>query len=111
MNENINKSITGCTAKKSEKCIPAEIVGCANSATSTLPVEIAGCAKIPEGSELANMVTNDAKMVTNDAKMVANVAKMVINEAKRVTKLAFNLVVKNDVNLALPPRFLQVLIE
>ncbi|GFU69152.1 mariner Mos1 transposase [Trichonephila clavipes] len=45
--------------------------------------------KIPEGSELANMVVNDAKMVVNDT----------------------NLVSKNDANLALPPRFRQVLIE
>ncbi|GFV56872.1 hypothetical protein TNCV_3671461 [Trichonephila clavipes] len=46
-----------------------------------------------EGFELANMVANDTKMVANDAKMVANV------------------VTKNDANLALPPRFRQVLIE
>ncbi|GFS68811.1 hypothetical protein TNCV_408991 [Trichonephila clavipes] len=46
-------------------------------------------AKIPEGSELAKIVANDAK----------------------VTKLAANLVSKNDANLALPPRFRQVLIE
>ncbi|GFT62261.1 hypothetical protein TNCV_1701361 [Trichonephila clavipes] len=45
---------------------------------------------IPEGSELANMVANDAKMVA---------------------KFAANLVAKNDANLALPPRFRQVLIE
>ncbi|GFX69239.1 hypothetical protein TNCV_3564151 [Trichonephila clavipes] len=44
---------------------------------------------IPKGSELANMVANDAK----------------------VAKLAANLVTKNDANLALPPRFRQVLIE
>ncbi|GFW81249.1 hypothetical protein TNCV_375971 [Trichonephila clavipes] len=49
--------------------------------------------KIPEGSEFA-------KMVANYAKMVANVAKF-----------APNLVAKNDANLALPPRFRQVLIE
>ncbi|GFT80219.1 hypothetical protein TNCV_2187141 [Trichonephila clavipes] len=42
--------------------------------------------KIPEGFELANMVTNDAK-------------------------LAANLVSKNDANVALPPKFRQVLIE
>ncbi|GFV29139.1 hypothetical protein TNCV_4601711 [Trichonephila clavipes] len=40
----------------------------------------------PEGSELANMVANDAK-------------------------LAANLISKNDANLALLPRFRQVLIE
>ncbi|GFT34565.1 uncharacterized protein TNCV_4125231 [Trichonephila clavipes] len=40
---------------------------------------------IPEGSELANMVSNDAKMVT------------------KVAKMATNLVAKNDANLALPP--------
>ncbi|GFW79988.1 hypothetical protein TNCV_983971 [Trichonephila clavipes] len=49
--------------------------------------------KIPEGSDLANMVANDPKMVA------------------KVAKLATNLVAKNDVNLALPPRFRQVLIE
>ncbi|GFT34741.1 hypothetical protein TNCV_2898801 [Trichonephila clavipes] len=49
--------------------------------------------KIPEGSELANMVANDAKIVI------------------KVVKLATNLVAKNDANLALPPRFRQVLIE
>ncbi|GFX21695.1 hypothetical protein TNCV_1200751 [Trichonephila clavipes] len=49
--------------------------------------------KIPEGSELANMVANDAKMVA------------------KVTKLTANLVAKNDANLALPPRFRQFLIE
>ncbi|GFX45580.1 hypothetical protein TNCV_175731 [Trichonephila clavipes] len=42
--------------------------------------------KIPESSELANMVAKDAKM-------------------------AANLVDKNDANLVLPPRFRQVLIE
>ncbi|GFX41644.1 hypothetical protein TNCV_3110401 [Trichonephila clavipes] len=42
--------------------------------------------KIPEGYELANMFT-------------------------KVTKLAANLVAKNDANLVLPPRFCQVLIE
>ncbi|GFS73293.1 hypothetical protein TNCV_4711771 [Trichonephila clavipes] len=41
---------------------------------------------VTEGSELANMVA-------------------------KVTKLAANLVSKNDANLALPPRFHQVLIE
>ncbi|GFY30844.1 hypothetical protein TNCV_3120041 [Trichonephila clavipes] len=46
-----------------------------------------------EGSELANMVAKDAKMVT------------------KVAKLAANFVAKNDANLALPPRFCQVLIE
>ncbi|GFX39045.1 hypothetical protein TNCV_3426311 [Trichonephila clavipes] len=45
---------------------------------------------IPEGSELANMVANDAKMVA---------------------KLASKLVSKNNANLALPSRFRQVLIE
>ncbi|GFY03057.1 hypothetical protein TNCV_980621 [Trichonephila clavipes] len=45
--------------------------------------------KIPEGSELANKVTNDAKMVAKVAKWTA----------------------KNDANLALPPRFHQVLIQ
>ncbi|GFX93370.1 hypothetical protein TNCV_151761 [Trichonephila clavipes] len=45
--------------------------------------------KSPEGSELANMVSNDVN----------------------VAKLAANLVTKNDANLALPPRFRQVLIE
>ncbi|GFV95042.1 hypothetical protein TNCV_1030401 [Trichonephila clavipes] len=49
--------------------------------------------KIPEGSEIANMVANDAKMVA------------------KVAKLAVNLVAKNDAYLALPPRFRQVLIE
>ncbi|GFV19597.1 hypothetical protein TNCV_478231 [Trichonephila clavipes] len=49
--------------------------------------------KIPEGSELANMVVNDAKRLTN------------------VATLATNLVDKNDANLALPPRFRQVRIE
>ncbi|GFY25506.1 hypothetical protein TNCV_2486261 [Trichonephila clavipes] len=49
--------------------------------------------KIPEGSELANMVATDTKMVT------------------KVAKLAANLVTKNDANLALPPGFRQVLIE
>ncbi|GFU08036.1 hypothetical protein TNCV_1527741 [Trichonephila clavipes] len=49
--------------------------------------------KIPKGSELANMVPNDAKMVA------------------KVAKLATNLVAKNDVNLALPPRFRQVLVD
>ncbi|GFX67497.1 hypothetical protein TNCV_3463861 [Trichonephila clavipes] len=33
------------------------------------------------------------------------------NDAKMVAKLAANLVAKNDANLALPPRFRQVLIE
>ncbi|GFW83512.1 hypothetical protein TNCV_4590131 [Trichonephila clavipes] len=42
-----------------------------------------------EGSELANMVANYAKMVAKVA----------------------NLLAKNDTNLALPPRFRQVLIE
>ncbi|GFW88867.1 hypothetical protein TNCV_2683011 [Trichonephila clavipes] len=42
-----------------------------------------------EGSELANMVANDAKRVAKVAKLAA----------------------KNDTNLALPPRFRQVLIE
>ncbi|GFS87956.1 hypothetical protein TNCV_5126111 [Trichonephila clavipes] len=46
--------------------------------------------KIPDGFELANMVATDAKMVA---------------------KLTTNLVSKNDANLALPPRFRQVLIE
>ncbi|GFS66493.1 hypothetical protein TNCV_3857141 [Trichonephila clavipes] len=41
------------------------------------------------GSELANMVVNDAKMLAKVA----------------------NLVTKNDVNVALPPRFRHVLIE
>ncbi|GFX88167.1 hypothetical protein TNCV_159821 [Trichonephila clavipes] len=45
--------------------------------------------KIPEGSELTNMVANDAKMVTKVA----------------------NLVSKNYAKLALPPNFGQVLIE
>ncbi|GFU65110.1 hypothetical protein TNCV_1162981, partial [Trichonephila clavipes] len=45
------------------------------------------------GSELANMIANDANMVA------------------RVAKLAANLVAKNDANLALPPRFRQILIE
>ncbi|GFT96712.1 hypothetical protein TNCV_1159121 [Trichonephila clavipes] len=45
------------------------------------------------------MVTNDAKMVANDTEMVTKVAKMVAKVAK------------NDANLALPPRFRQVLIE
>ncbi|GFW29534.1 hypothetical protein TNCV_1549451 [Trichonephila clavipes] len=49
--------------------------------------------KNPEGSELENMFANDAKMVV------------------KVAKLAANLVAKNDANLALPPRFHQVLIE
>ncbi|GFT58951.1 uncharacterized protein TNCV_185701 [Trichonephila clavipes] len=44
-------------------------------------------------SKLANMVTNDAKMFA------------------KVTKLATDLVAKNDANLTLPPRFRQVLIE
>ncbi|GFX61732.1 hypothetical protein TNCV_2591751 [Trichonephila clavipes] len=39
-------------------------------------------------------------MVTNNAKMVS-----------KVSKLAANLVAKNNANLALPPRFRQVLIE
>ncbi|GFT17110.1 hypothetical protein TNCV_4738361 [Trichonephila clavipes] len=43
-------------------------------------------------------------MVANDAKIVAN---LVANDAKIVA----NLVAKNDANLALPPRFRQVLIE
>ncbi|GFS50458.1 hypothetical protein TNCV_3196851 [Trichonephila clavipes] len=47
--------------------------------------------KIPEGSELAQMVANDAQMVASDANMVAKVAKLAAN-------------------LALPPRFRQVLI-
>ncbi|GFU48185.1 hypothetical protein TNCV_4224741, partial [Trichonephila clavipes] len=42
--------------------------------------------EIPKGAELANMATNDAKKVAN-------------------------LVSNNDSNLALPPRFRQVLIE
>ncbi|GFU34868.1 hypothetical protein TNCV_2991891 [Trichonephila clavipes] len=46
-----------------------------------------------KGSELANMVTKDVKMVA------------------KVAKLATNLVAENDANLALPPRFRQVLIE
>ncbi|GFU21844.1 integrase catalytic domain-containing protein [Trichonephila clavipes] len=46
--------------------------------------------KIPEGSELANKVANDTKMVA---------------------KLTTNLVAKNDANLALPPRFRQVLFQ
>ncbi|GFU05303.1 hypothetical protein TNCV_3262531, partial [Trichonephila clavipes] len=33
------------------------------------------------------------------------------SELAKVTKLAANLVVKSDANLALPPRFRQVLIE
>ncbi|GFV26145.1 hypothetical protein TNCV_4887761 [Trichonephila clavipes] len=45
--------------------------------------------KIPDGSELANMAANDAKMVVEVAKLAA----------------------KNDANLALLPRFCQVLIE
>ncbi|GFU20037.1 hypothetical protein TNCV_1191811 [Trichonephila clavipes] len=49
--------------------------------------------KNPEGPKLANMVTNDAKLVT------------------KVTKLAVNSVTKMDANLALLPRFHQVLIE
>ncbi|GFV51969.1 hypothetical protein TNCV_1323221 [Trichonephila clavipes] len=49
--------------------------------------------KIPEGSELANMVANDATMIAEVAKLTAN------------------LVAKKDANLALPPRFRQVLIE
>ncbi|GFW96144.1 hypothetical protein TNCV_958571 [Trichonephila clavipes] len=53
------------------------------------PVDV----KFPEGSELANMVTNDAKMVAN------------------IAKFAANLVAKNDANLALPPRCRQVLNE
>ncbi|GFX28737.1 hypothetical protein TNCV_4249761 [Trichonephila clavipes] len=53
-----------------------------------------GGGKIPEGFELADMVSNDAKVV---AKLAAN--------------LCANLVAKNDVNLALPPSFRQVLIE
>ncbi|GFW64240.1 voltage-dependent L-type calcium channel subunit alpha-1C [Trichonephila clavipes] len=44
--------------------------------------------KIPEGSELANMVANDAKMIAKVAKLAA----------------------KNDANLALPPRFRQAII-
>ncbi|GFV16526.1 hypothetical protein TNCV_2468531, partial [Trichonephila clavipes] len=43
--------------------------------------------------ELANKVTNDAKMVAKFAKLTAN------------------LVAKNDANLALPPRFRQILIQ
>ncbi|GFX17036.1 hypothetical protein TNCV_4265621 [Trichonephila clavipes] len=56
---------------------------------------MSGCSgqKIPEGSELASKVTNDAKMVA------------------KVAKLTANLVAKNDANLALPPRFRQVLIQ
>ncbi|GFS55427.1 hypothetical protein TNCV_1627071 [Trichonephila clavipes] len=57
------------------------------------PVGYTGSYKIPEGSELANMFTNDAEMVA------------------KVAKLAANLVAKNDANLALLPRFRQVLIE
>ncbi|GFX69572.1 hypothetical protein TNCV_1769411 [Trichonephila clavipes] len=49
--------------------------------------------KNPEGSELTNMLANDTKMVT------------------KVVKLDVNLFAKNDANLALPPRFRQVLIE
>ncbi|GFV04037.1 hypothetical protein TNCV_916611 [Trichonephila clavipes] len=56
--------------------------------------------KIPEGSELANMVAKVAKMVGKVAKMVT-----------KAPKLAATLVAKNDDNLALPPRFRQVLIE
>ncbi|GFY07908.1 transposable element Tcb1 transposase [Trichonephila clavipes] len=46
--------------------------------------------KIPEGSELANKVSNDAKMVT------------------QVTKSTANVIAKNDANLALPARFREV---
>ncbi|GFW26960.1 hypothetical protein TNCV_1377981 [Trichonephila clavipes] len=46
--------------------------------------------KNPEGPKLTNMVANDAK---------------------KVNKLAAHLANKNDANLALPPRFRQVLIE
>ncbi|GFV65396.1 hypothetical protein TNCV_2638261 [Trichonephila clavipes] len=52
-------------------------------------LHVAYCQKIPNGSELANMVANDAKLA----------------------KLASSLVAKNDANLTLPPRFRQVLIE
>ncbi|GFY10388.1 hypothetical protein TNCV_1462781 [Trichonephila clavipes] len=52
--------------------------------------ELSPIEHIPEGSELANMVTNNTKMVA---------------------KLAANMVTKNDANLALPPRFRQILIE
>ncbi|GFV91606.1 hypothetical protein TNCV_4761711 [Trichonephila clavipes] len=48
--------------------------------------------KNPEGPKLANLIANDAKMATKVAKLVAN------------------LVVKKA-NLALSPRFRQVLIE
>ncbi|GFX48819.1 hypothetical protein TNCV_902011 [Trichonephila clavipes] len=45
--------------------------------------------KIPEGSELANKVVNDAKIVAKVAKLTANLVA----------------------NLALPPKFRQVLIQ
>ncbi|GFV30205.1 uncharacterized protein TNCV_96821 [Trichonephila clavipes] len=49
--------------------------------------------EIPEGSELANKIANDAKMVA------------------KVAKLTANLIAKNDANLDLPPRFRKVLIQ
>ncbi|GFU50525.1 hypothetical protein TNCV_4883931 [Trichonephila clavipes] len=45
------------------------------------------------GSELANMVSNDTKRIAKVAKLDANLGS------------------KNDANLALPPRFRQVLIK
>ncbi|GFU79569.1 hypothetical protein TNCV_4713901 [Trichonephila clavipes] len=53
---------------------------------SPLPCCGAAHLKIPEGFELVNMVA-------------------------KLAKLATNMVAKNDANLALPPRFRQVLIE
>ncbi|GFW37250.1 hypothetical protein TNCV_5021481 [Trichonephila clavipes] len=58
----------------------------------------------PAGSEYAETVrSNNCK----DSRGFPELANMVT----KVAKLATNLVVKNDANLALPPRFRQVLIE
>ncbi|GFY10520.1 integrase catalytic domain-containing protein [Trichonephila clavipes] len=55
----------------------------------------------PEGPKLANMVANDEKMI----------AEARLSTLAEVDKLLANLVAKNDANLALPPKFRQVLIE
>ncbi|GFY36062.1 hypothetical protein TNCV_4844341 [Trichonephila clavipes] len=72
--------------KKAQSVIPGPLGGGPLGKWHAVVHDGSNSSKIPEGSELTNMVA-------------------------KVTKLATNLVAKYDANLALPPRFRQVLIE